>query len=87
MLILKDISKNYNIDKYNKIEALKTTSLIFKDKGLNFIYGPSGSGKSTLINIIGGLLTPTTGTITYNGIILNKGNIDRYINQKVGFVF
>ena len=87
MLILKDISKTYNIDKYNKVEALKTTSLIFKDKGLNFIYGPSGSGKSTLLNIIGGLLTPTTGTITYNGIILNKDNIDRYINQKVGFVF
>ena len=87
MLILKDISKTYNNDKYNKVEALKTTSLIFKDKGLNFIYGPSSSGKSTLLNIIGGLLTPTTGTITYNGIILNKGNIDRYINQKVGFVF
>ncbi len=41
----------------------------------------------TLLNIIGGLLTPTTGTITYNGIILIKDNIDRYINQKVGFVF
>ena len=34
------------------------------------IIGPSGGGKSTLLRIIGGLIEPTSGTLSINGIPL-----------------
>ena len=52
--------------------------------------GPSGSGKSTLLGIIGGLDTPTGGTITVDGIditTLDEAKLARIRNQKIGIVF
>lgn len=52
--------------------------------------GPSGSGKSTLLGIIGGLDTPTSGTIAIDGIDitrLNETKLARIRNQKIGIVF
>lgn len=39
------------------------------------IMGPSGSGKSTLLNIINGNLSPSSGSITFNGVNIHKENI------------
>src|SRR3954466_8935349 len=52
--------------------------------------GPSGSGKSTLLGIIAGLDTPTTGTISIDGVdITNMGEtqLAKLRNQKIGIVF
>lgn len=54
------------------------------------ITGASGSGKSTLLNIIGGLDTPTSGTVTvdkHNLSHLNDDSLSAYRNQYIGFVF
>lgn len=47
------------------------------------LIGPSGSGKSTLFNIIGGILTPASGTVSINGqsIINQTGHIS-YMPQQ-----
>lgn len=45
------------------VRALQRTSLDIKRGELLCLIGPSGCGKSTLLNVIGGLLTPTTGTV------------------------
>jgi predicted ABC-type transport system involved in lysophospholipase L1 biosynthesis ATPase subunit len=54
------------------------------------VLGPSGSGKSTLLNIMGGLDTPSSGEIWFQGRRLN-GMPDREIaalrNREIGFVF
>ncbi|MDO9052619.1 MAG: ABC transporter ATP-binding protein [Gallionella sp.] len=54
------------------------------------LLGPSGSGKSTLLNILGGLDTPSGGTVRYAGreLILNDDTrMTQYRRTHVGFVF
>jgi putative ABC transport system ATP-binding protein len=54
------------------------------------LMGPSGSGKTTLLNLIGGLDTPTGGTITVDGRRidhLSGGELARWRAANVGFVF
>ena len=54
------------------------------------LLGASGSGKSTLLNILGGLDTPTTGEVLYQGGNLTdagEAELTRYRREHVGFVF
>lgn len=63
MIYLKNVEKRYK-DKviYNNF------SYKFDDKGLYFITGKSGTGKTTLLNLIGGIIKPSNGTIIYENI-------------------
>jgi glycerol transport system ATP-binding protein len=47
--------------------ALKELSLTWKNGGAYALLGPSGCGKTTLLNIISGLLTPTSGKLLFDG--------------------
>jgi len=54
------------------------------------LMGPSGSGKTTLLNLIGGLDTPTAGSIVVDGRRidhLSSGDLSRWRAANVGFVF
>ena len=54
------------------------------------LMGPSGSGKTTLLNLIGGLDTPTAGSITVDGHRIDRlssGELARWRAANVGFVF
>ncbi|HIO05081.1 MAG TPA: ABC transporter ATP-binding protein [Gammaproteobacteria bacterium] len=54
------------------------------------LMGPSGSGKSTLLNLIGGLDTPTSGSIEVDGKrldTLNSKALSKWRASHVGFVF
>ena len=54
------------------------------------LLGHSGSGKSTLLNIMGGLDTPTSGTVAYCGRNItdfNQRDLTYYRRDHVGFVF
>lgn len=52
---------------HKKVEAMKETNFTADRGELIAIIGPSGSGKSTFLTIVGGLLTPTSGTVIVNG--------------------
>jgi putative ABC transport system ATP-binding protein len=54
------------------------------------LLGASGSGKSTLLNILGGLDTPTSGTLAYQGRDLTNADektLTEYRRESVGFIF
>ncbi|GAA2669464.1 ABC transporter ATP-binding protein [Actinoplanes palleronii] len=52
---------------FKDLEVLKNLDISVKQGEFVSIIGPSGSGKSTLFHLIGGLLTPASGTIEING--------------------
>ena len=62
MLEIKNVSCHYGV-----IQALKDISITIPDEGIYAVIGANGAGKSTLINTIAGLVTPTSGSITFNG--------------------
>lgn len=66
LIELKDISKNYNMDKVI-VKAVDKASFSIKKGEFAAISGSSGSGKSTLLNIIGLIDLPTSGTLLLNG--------------------
>lgn len=52
------------------------------------IVGESGSGKTTLLSILSTLLSPTRGSVTYDGKLLEDiVNIDHFRREHIGFVF
>lgn len=65
-------------------EVLRGISVTITERRVGII-GTNGSGKSTLARMINGLLTPTSGTVTVDGVDASKKGAQ--IRKKVGFVF
>ena len=62
-----------NIDVYyGDLQALWDVSLVVGDGEIVTLIGSNGAGKSTTLKTISGLLKPKTGSITYDGIRLNR---------------
>lgn len=86
---LKNVSRVHKSGDH-ELKALDDVSLALEEGKFIVILGPSGAGKSTLLNILGGLDSPTSGTITVNGKDISKLNSDelaKYRAETVGFVF
>ncbi|MBY6413519.1 ABC transporter ATP-binding protein [Rhodococcus sp. BP-252] len=69
---------------FGEREVLRGISLTITERRVGII-GTNGSGKSTLARTINGLLTPTSGTVTVDGVDASKKGAQ--IRKKVGFVF
>jgi putative ABC transport system ATP-binding protein len=63
---VRDVTRTFGHG-HNAVAALRGISLDVRPASLVAITGRSGSGKTTLLNLIGGLDTPTTGTIMIGG--------------------
>ena len=48
--------------------ALLPLKMRFDDGGAYALLGPSGCGKTTLLNIVSGLVKPSQGTVTFDGV-------------------
>ncbi|GBG93599.1 peptide ABC transporter ATP-binding protein [Ligilactobacillus salitolerans] len=64
-IAIKDVDHFYGTGSA-KFQALHAINFAADAGTLSVISGPSGSGKSTFLAIMGGLLTPTSGTVTVN---------------------
>ena len=81
--------KTYHVGEVD-IHALRGVDVDVRDGELVVLLGPSGSGKSTLLNILGGLDTPTAGTLEFRGRQMDTSDealLTRYRRDHVGFVF
>ena len=86
---IRNLIKTYERGK-QKIEVLHHVHLDIEQGDFMALMGPSGSGKTTLLNLIGGLDSPTGGSITIGGRRidnLSEGALARWRSANVGFVF
>jgi lipoprotein-releasing system ATP-binding protein len=84
-----NIHKAYT-DIKKPISVLKGINLKIVEGEFAAIVGPSGAGKSTLLHILGGLDSPTSGSVSLEGeniYSLNDGQLADLRNKKIGFVF
>lgn len=83
---MKDIIEIKNLSKsYGEVKAVKNLSLKVKEGELFAFLGINGAGKSTTINIMCGQLSKDNGTITIDGLDLDK-DVNN-IKSKLGVVF
>ncbi|HEY8537783.1 MAG TPA: ABC transporter ATP-binding protein [Steroidobacteraceae bacterium] len=73
-----------------EVQALRGVDIELRPGELVVLLGASGSGKSTLLNILGGLDTPSGGTVRFRDLdlsTLDDAGLTRYRRDHVGFVF
>ncbi len=83
------ITKVYRMGE-TEVPALRGVDLEVRPGEFIVLLGPSGSGKSTLLNILGGLDTPTSGTVRFGDHDLtstDEAGLTRYRREHIGFVF
>ncbi|OJJ29413.1 cyclic peptide export ABC transporter [Campylobacter concisus] len=79
---IKDINFNYTHGKF----SLKDVNLEIKRGEITFIIGKNGSGKSTLINLLCGLMRPSSGDIYLDSTKIDERNLQSY-QAKISAIF
>ena len=89
LLVATDLRKDYPMDA-GTVHALRGVSLRIDPGEYVAIAGPSGCGKSTLLQLIGGIDTPSGGTVELLGTrldLLSDRELTRLRLTRLGFVF
>lgn len=86
---LKNVTKTYG-EPPAEVRALDDVSVDIPAGKFIVVLGASGSGKSTLLNMLGGMDTPTSGTLLFNGTDISNYSakqLTKFRKNEVGFVF
>ncbi|HET6431591.1 ABC transporter ATP-binding protein [Dyella sp.] len=89
LIDIHDLAKVYERGK-QKVEVLHHVNLAIREGDFLALMGPSGSGKTTLLNLIGGLDSPSAGSITVGGQHIDQlgaGALAKWRAANVGFIF
>ncbi|PLT29776.1 ABC transporter ATP-binding protein [Peribacillus deserti] len=65
-IVVENVAKTF-IDSKREVTALQNINFSIENQEFIVLVGPSGCGKSTLLNIVGGLLSPSDGSIYFEG--------------------
>jgi putative ABC transport system ATP-binding protein/lipoprotein-releasing system ATP-binding protein len=88
-IVLDNVSRDYRVGN-TTIIAVKNASLAIQKGAFVSIVGHSGSGKTTLLSLIGGMMTPSSGTVLFNGTDITAWDSDllsEYRCERIGFMF
>src|SRR5262249_21256993 len=80
IISIQNLTKSYA----SGVQALQSTSLDIHKGEIFALLGPNGAGKTTLINIVCGIVTPTSGKVTADG--LDIGRDYKSVRAKIGLV-
>lgn len=86
---VENLTKEYTMGEI-KLLAVDDVSFEINEGELTVILGPSGAGKTTILNILGGMDSPTSGSIIIDGKDISKYNgkkLTYYRRNDIGFVF
>ena len=89
LVSIQNLTKTYQRGP-EKVEVLHGINLEIEEGDFVALMGPSGSGKTTLLNLIGGLDSPTSGSIEVAGQRIDQlsgGQLSHWRSQNVGYVF
>jgi putative ABC transport system ATP-binding protein len=89
IFIAKGLAKTYQMGEVT-VTALTDVDLTINRGEFIVLLGPSGSGKSTLLNILGGLDSPTSGSVHFADQDLtaaSEADLTTFRREHVGFVF
>lgn len=89
ILDLNDVHRTFEMGEV-AVRVLKGVSFQVQQGEFLAVVGPSGSGKTTILNLIGGLDSPTSGTINYRNQDITRASrneLTRYRRDAIGFVF
>ena len=89
LLRARSLSKVYG-DGTHEVQALSAVDLDVSPGSLMIVRGRSGSGKTTLLNLLGGLDSPTSGTVELDGVDLGglgEAELSDLRRDKLGFIF
>jgi len=89
VVALRDVTKLYRQGSL-EVQALRGLDLIVSKGEFTALIGPSGSGKTTTLNLVGGLDSPTSGSVKVEGVdlaALNRKALSRLRRDRIGFVF
>jgi putative ABC transport system ATP-binding protein len=89
-LALKDVRKSYREPDGHELPILDIPRFELARGEQVVLVGPSGGGKTTLLNVIAGITTPDSGSVTIDAVDitrLHEVGRDRFRSQKIGFVF
>ena len=89
LVSIRNLTKTYQRGP-EKVEVLHGIDLDIAEGDFVALMGPSGSGKTTLLNLIGGLDSPTSGSIQVAGQRIDQlggGQLAHWRSQNVGYVF
>jgi putative ABC transport system ATP-binding protein len=89
ILETKDLWKSYG-QGVARVDALRGVNLSVEEGEFLAVVGPSGSGKSTLLHMLGGLDTPSGGTVKVGGkeiSDLDPNELAIFRRRNIGFVF
>lgn len=88
LLSLQHVSYIYGLGTAYEKVALDDVNLSLGKGEIVGLAGHTGSGKSTMIQLLNGLLKPTSGTVTFEGKDIHaKGYSGNYLRSRVGMVF
>jgi putative ABC transport system ATP-binding protein len=83
------LNKQYK-GKKQTINAVTNINLQLEHGEFILVKGRSGAGKSTLLNLIGGLISPTSGSVRIDDQIINdldNKSISNFLLNKIGIIF
>ncbi|MGI6153626.1 MAG: ABC transporter ATP-binding protein [Christensenellaceae bacterium] len=89
ILQTKELTKHYG-EGESLVKALDGVDISIEKGEFVAVVGTSGSGKSTLLNMMGGLDTPTSGSVAVEGVELSGLSADKltvFRRRQIGFVF